>query len=377
MPDSNQTCLSILSSLPGRPGPPELDEQARKALLWASDIVRPAPEPVAFLAGGASKRRYLRLSGPRPLLLMISREWSEHLSFLLLGRQLWYAGLPLPRILAHHRLFGFFLLEDLGDRTLASLPQGPEREGAYLKAASLLARFHQKAMGQAAPFLVALSEPYSPDMVFRKEWSYFLSGLRLLDIPFPGWRAMDALETEGRGLAQDLGLQELREGYFLRAARPGPPLGPALIHRDYQSSNLMLAPSWPGGPERLFLLDWQGARLGPPLYDLASLLYDPYASLGPEKREALAAYYLEAREVPSGHCAYCLDRLRHYALMRLMQAFGAYARLWAEEGRKDYARYLYPAARSLGELSSSLSGRRYPILRSFLPDLAQAAKEFS
>ena len=46
-----------------------------------------------------------------------------------------------------------------------------------------------------------------------------------------------------------------------------------LIHRDLQSSNIILK----GG--RPFFIDFQGMRFGAAAYDLASLLCDPYVSL--------------------------------------------------------------------------------------------------
>jgi len=44
------------------------------------------------------------------------------------------------------------------------------------------------------------------------------------------------------------------------------------MHRDFQSKNLMIK------NEQIFVIDFQGARLGPPSYDLASLLFDPYVN---------------------------------------------------------------------------------------------------
>ena len=46
-----------------------------------------------------------------------------------------------------------------------------------------------------------------------------------------------------------------------------------LCHRDYHSRNLMLR------GDRLFIIDFQDARLGPDTYDLASLLRDSYVDL--------------------------------------------------------------------------------------------------
>ena len=46
-----------------------------------------------------------------------------------------------------------------------------------------------------------------------------------------------------------------------------------LCHRDYHSRNLMIH------ERRLYIIDYQDARMGPDTYDLASLLRDSYVDL--------------------------------------------------------------------------------------------------
>ena len=54
-----------------------------------------------------------------------------------------------------------------------------------------------------------------------------------------------------------------------------------LCHRDYHSRNLMLH------DRRLYIIDFQDARMGPDTYDLASLLRDSYVDLhGGARRRA-------------------------------------------------------------------------------------------
>ena len=52
------------------------------------------------------------------------------------------------------------------------------------------------------------------------------------------------------------------------AARPR-----VLTHRDYHARNLMMHNG------RMFIIDYQDARMGPATYDVASLLSDPYTTL--------------------------------------------------------------------------------------------------
>ena len=59
----------------------------------------------------------------------------------------------------------------------------------------------------------------------------------------------------------------------------------ALVHRDFQSTNVL----WKG--DKLTFIDFQGMRLGPAAYDLASLVYDPYVTFTEGERRALISLY--------------------------------------------------------------------------------------
>ena len=52
-----------------------------------------------------------------------------------------------------------------------------------------------------------------------------------------------------------------------------------LIHRDFQSQNIMIRDGVP------VFIDYQGLRFGLGEYDLASLIYDPYVPMNEEQRE--------------------------------------------------------------------------------------------
>jgi aminoglycoside/choline kinase family phosphotransferase len=114
--------------------------------------------------------------------------------------------------------------------------------------------------------------PYDAAFVLAYEAGYFhremVRGMAGLEASF------DSLEAE-----------------YALAAREALAGAPAVfMHRDFQSRNLMLVP---GG---LAVIDLQGARLGPPEYDLASLLLDPYAGIDAGLRERLIERYLDLRQ---------------------------------------------------------------------------------
>lgn len=110
---------------------------------------------------------------------------------------------------------------------------------------------------------------------------------------------------------------------------------PALVHRDFQSSNVL----WKG--DRLSFIDFQGMRRGPAAYDLASLLYDPYASLSEGERRGLAKLY--ARRCGREGIVRILP---YAAVQRLSQCLGAYGRL-ASVGQPQFLRHVLPALENL------------------------------
>ena len=142
-----------------------------------------------------------------------------------------------------------------------------------------------------------------------------------------------------------------------------------LMHRDYQSRNLMLADT-----DRLVVIDYQGARPGPPEYDLASLLFDPYVDLPPSLRNRLVSFYWDRlhergepqdqqrapKQAPTDSSS-SLDqmqaaerawrlRFRASAANRLMQALGAFAKLGCRMERQGFREHIPTGLRLLEEV---------------------------
>jgi aminoglycoside/choline kinase family phosphotransferase len=127
-----------------------------------------------------------------------------------------------------------------------------------------------------------------------------------------------------------------------------------LVHRDFQSSNIIWYKKCPG------VIDFQGMRRGPALYDLASFLFDPYVDWG-----ALAVPdALKAYANASGRALEDLERTLPCAVVqRLTQAIGAYHRL-ASVGQPRFLAYV-PIARARAAAAAEAAG---------FPHLAQALK---
>jgi aminoglycoside/choline kinase family phosphotransferase len=147
----------------------------------------------------------------------------------------------------------------------------------------------------------------------------------------------------------------------------------SVIHRDFQSQNIMITKR--GIPR---ILDYQGARMGPPAYDLASILWDPYYRLEDNLRERLLNYYVaQMKKIPpptpplskggmgglSGNYQFVESEFKNSLLpcrlQRHMQALGAYGFLSKVKGKKYFLKYVPEGLRLLKE-DVLLSKDKYP-----------------
>ncbi|MFN3567446.1 MAG: sugar phosphate nucleotidyltransferase [Caldimicrobium sp.] len=142
-----------------------------------------------------------------------------------------------------------------------------------------------------------------------------------------------------------------------------------LIHRDFQSQNVMLKRGKP------YLIDYQGARIGPPGYDLASLLWDPYYKLVEKIRTELIDYYILTRKERDKlfNEIELLESLPYLRVQRHMQALGAYVNLSFFKGKKHFLKFIPQALEYLWE---EVNGFSFTSLRKVLEVAMEKIKEW-
>jgi aminoglycoside/choline kinase family phosphotransferase len=119
-----------------------------------------------------------------------------------------------------------------------------------------------------------------------------------------------------------------------------------LTHRDFHSRNLMVFPMQPERdthPFRMVMIDFQDARLGPPQYDLASLLKDSYYQLDESQIALLIDYYIARYEAVSGQEVDRAHFIRVFDLMsvqRNFKAIGSFASFMNRRGDPTYLKYI-------------------------------------
>lgn len=216
-------------------------------------------------------------------------------------------GLPVPKSYASRD--GIDLLEDLGDTSLQKVATDAAfefRQALYEEACAIIARLQRLTPDATVP---AFSRQLDTNL-FRYKASLFLE-----------WSIPEAF---GRS-ASDAETEIVHEAFSLIAAESlcAPQ---KLSHRDFQSSNLILRKNASHG-SRLCMIDFQGAFLAPPEYDLVCLLRDSYVELSDtEVAHHIANIRLKLPDTPS--------------IERMQERFDL---LTLSRKGKDHARFLYAA----------------------------------
>ena len=189
------------------------------------------------------------------------------------------AGLPVPQSYARDPDRGIDLLEDVGDRTLARA-RSDHRDALYRDACSLIPRLQR--LSAPASRIPAFGRVLDRALIDIKGWKW-------LHWTMPGLLGRAATAAESGAIRATFG----RIASLVEAAPR------RLAHRDFKEENLHLVPahsigspaakqrSGGGGPNRLVMIDFQGAFMAPPEYDLVCLLYDLQVELDEPLAQAL------------------------------------------------------------------------------------------
>jgi N-acetylmuramate 1-kinase len=314
------------------------------------------------LTGDASDRKYFRVlkRGGRSIVLALHADAfdPEALPFLRVAELFSSMPLPVPAILDRAPDLGILALEDLGDVTLqahlGAAPSGEHRR-LYRDAVALIEVLQRRGAELASPAFSPYQIAFDVEKLtwelefFTKHFLEAYRGAAILDGP------RSALAQEWRSLVEEL------------ASEPR-----VLCHRDYHSRNLMLHEG------RLYIIDFQDARLGPDTYDLVSLLRDSYVDLTEPVVEELIAYFIALKRPAAapderwqGWEADFKRRFDVMALQRNLKALGTFGYQTSIRQNPVYIQYI---PRTLHHVRQNLArhdrfARLREILSEFIPEL--------
>lgn len=318
----------------------------RRFSTWLAEVLAVPPSAVALtqIAGDASPRRYFRLRlqfgdpsdfssetestqalGGVPMtsstvnqhswVAVTSPASENNTAFLQVRQMLDSAGCVVPAQYASDLDRGFFLMEDFGDVLLATqlTPDAVDRH--YLSALSALG----KIAGIPAD---SVSLPRFDAARIAEELSVF-----------PEWFLRTHLGLEAESMA-DEPWDDLRA--LLTDACLSQPQ--CVVHRDFHSRNIMCLPD-----DRLGLIDFQDAVVGPITYDPVSLLKDCYIQWPRSDQLRWLENYrqtlLSTGALVPGEFAFIRD-FDLVGLQRHLRVLGVFARLCLRDGKPDYLKDL-------------------------------------
>ena len=261
------------------------------------------------IAGDASDREFFRMeSGGKSYVVMDSSHtplwpWLD-IHGLMKGMDF-----PLPRIILSDEELGYVIQEDLGNTRLCDVEDKKAYDGYLTESLGLLKRLQRDISPEIASNSIAGRRYFTPSF-FMAELEHSLEHLffRLLRVPME-----DLIELQGH-------FRELSE----KAMGSGLT---SFTHRDYHSANLMIHKG------KVYIIDWQDARQGPPCYDLASLLRDSYRDCGDHWKRLASSYVL-------GIGGANMFEFVFSALQRNMKAIGTFAYQYRVLGNDKYLRYI-------------------------------------
>lgn len=276
---------------------------------------------LSLMTGGASDRRYHRVKGPGCERFAVTSMVLVELpqpdpGFVEIRDFLDEKGIRVPRFFARSEDGCLLLVEDLGSQTLQELLQSgteEDRMPLYRKAVQVL-----KQLLMLDPQSTPVSHLRFDEEKFRFEFEFHVRE-KLISEFFEA-----PLNAE-----EDKIFDEFVDAVSTELAA----LDPVFVHRDFQSSNLMVKNG------SLVVIDFQDARLGPATYDISSLLYDSYVTLTEGQREEILNMFLEGTEFDP---AAFRKTLVVTVIQRKLHDVGAFVYCRQRTGNRAFLEYIPP-----------------------------------
>jgi aminoglycoside/choline kinase family phosphotransferase len=269
---------------------------------------------------GGSDRQFFRVTLPDKtsfIFMHYGDEVEENAHWININRFMASLEIFVPRIVAQDVSRHFILLEDLGDVDLWSkrfLPWAQRRD-YYFQVLTQIHRLHSFEL-KSLPADLQLSESYGSGL-YKWEHDYFLENL------------VGEVCKIKLSLADAAKLNKELDVLSARMQK----IEPSLIHRDFQSQNIMIK------NDRPVMIDFQGMRKGCLFYDLGSLICDPYVTFDDEERNELIEFYYELMNPAYSRDEFVLNFWMG-SVQRLLQALGAYGFLGLKKNKPAFLHHI-------------------------------------
>ena len=311
------------------------------------------------LAGDASNRRYYRvLANDQTWVLMRWEPFDpKNYPFLSVLNHFAENGVHVPKVVAQSPAEGLVLLEDLGDLTLERKfweSQNPEYSLPFYKQAiDEIIKIHFRASSDRKD-CTAFKVQFDVEKLLW-EMNY---GLENLIVGVCKHALSDSQRKEILGVFTQICERLHNEPKFI-------------AHRDYHSRNLMIK------FDRMYVIDFQDARMGPIQYDLVSLLRDSYVNMSDEMAKVLIEDYLAKAKafLPKDFSRTRFDEIYEVqTIQRCFKACGSFASFYNQRQDRRYLKYISQTLRKV--LKSLNQFPEYRMMNDLIIDSGALEKKY-
>ncbi len=278
-------------------------------------------EQVLFMKSDASRRRYARIvNGSKNKILMHDPDSRNLRKFLDIAKIFGELDLSVPSIYTEDPDLGFILLEDFGDETYNHyINNNLKYDFLYENAIEVLSVLQKAEIPDNL-------EIFSQKQIL-KEVNIFLD-----------WALPYYFEEEISGkLINDFNRNWDEIGKIINSKSK------VITHFDYHIDNLVWLKNR-SNFKRVGILDFQDALVGPPAYDLVSLLQDARRDVSEELQKKLKEQYLTFYKGTSDEFNFFYDCV---GAQRNTRILGVFARLKTRDNKTSYIKHMNRVWRNL------------------------------
>jgi aminoglycoside/choline kinase family phosphotransferase len=313
------------------------------------------------LSSHGSDRIIIRIKsqGKQSAIGIINKNMRENRAFLEFSRHFLEHGINVPETFGISEDSTCYLIEDLGDLTLYDHLKQNHKKGGKTSLNKDLMKLYERSIEELQKFQIEAGK--NIDYGFCYQYDEF--GEDNIEFDLKNFRerflkSFYSNHLDISGLERDLNdlksvLLEVPRTYFL--------------YRDFQSRNIMIKNG------ELYFIDFQSGRKGALQYDLASLLYDAKADIPQNDRESLMDHYVKNAEQK-----YNIDITQfkkyfwYFAIIRILQAMGAYGYLGITKGKKKFLESIPYAVRNINNiLNEKIGNNSLTYLRQIFSELSE------
>lgn len=323
-----------------------MNQHIEKLSILYKSVYKENPDQFDMLPQSGSSRIYYRLGhNGNSVVGAFNADVEENRAFIYLSNHFSAKNLNVPKVIAISPCETYYIQTDLGSVSLYDIIAVPNNNFT-------LEQILTNTIKQLVHFQVKGSEGLDPTKCFpipkfdRNSVMWDLNYFKYCFLKPSSLTINEVkLEAEFNHLA-DILLAE--DSNFFH-------------YRDFQSRNILVKNS------ELFFIDFQGGRLGPCLYDIASFLYQAKAGFSNELREKLFNSYLDELEIHrSINRNHLKDVFPYMVLFRILQTLGAYGFRGFLEKKTHFIQSIPFAINNFLELSKTTNTKKFIYINELL-----------